>query len=218
MERQFVSFPKSGRTWIRFILSRLGYDGLILFHHDQFEFNDGSMPPHSFSLSSRLAQYENIEKLVYLDRDPRDVMVSFYHQITGRFSDFFAYRGNLSEFIRDDYFGAPNLKKFRDMWDGIVAHRGFLKISYEECHRDTIDVLRRLLSYYEFDVAQAELVGAIGQASLENMKKIEASDEFAEPWLRYRNNSPKVRQGKVGGFREVLSDTDIAFLDQVFEL
>ncbi len=93
MGRQFVSFPKSGRTWIRFILSQLDCDRLILFHHDHFEFNDGSKPPHSFSVVSRLEQYAESEKLVYLDRDPRDVMVSLYYQITGRFLDFFEYRG-----------------------------------------------------------------------------------------------------------------------------
>ena len=60
--------------------------------------------------------------------------------------------------------------------------------------------------------------GAIGKASFANMKKIEASNEFAEPWLRYRNGSPKVRQGKVGGFREALIEADIAFLNEIFDL
>ncbi len=218
MARQFVSYPKSGRTWIRFILSQLNCDRLILFHHDRFEFSDGSKPPHSFSASSRLEQYAETEKLIYLDRDPRDVMVSLYHQVTGRFGDVFEYRGNLSEFIRDDYFGAANLRRFRDMWELIVNRRGFLKISYEACHLDTNSLLQRILSYYEIEVSQAQLTEAIGKGSLANMKKIEASMQFAEPWLRYRNGSAKVRQGKVGGFREVLTEADIAVLNEVFEL
>jgi len=218
MGRQFVSYPKSGRSWIRFILSQLDCEQLILFHHDRFEFNDGSRPPHCFSISSRLDRYAETEKLVYLDRDPRDVMVSLYHQITGRFSDFFGYRGNLSEFIRDDYFGAANLRRFRDMWEVIVNRRGFLKISYEACHLDINNVLRRILSYYEVEVSQVQLSEAIAKASLANMKKIEASNEFAEPWLRYRNGSPKVRQGKVGGFREILIEADIEFLNEIFDM
>ena len=104
------------------------------------------------------------------------------------------------------------------MWELIVNRRGFLKISYEACHLDTNSLLQRILSYYEIEVSQAQLTEAIGKGSLANMKKIEASMQFAEPWLRYRNGSAKVRQGKVGGFREVLTEADIAFLNEVFEL
>ena len=145
-------------------------------------------------------------------------MVSLYHQITGQFSDFFEYHGNLSEFLRDDYFGAANLRRFRDMWEVIVNRCGFLKISYEECHVDTNNVLQQILRYYEIEVSQARLSEAIEKGSFANMRKIEASMEFAEPWLRYRNGSPKVRQGKVGGFREVLIEADIEFLNEVFNL
>ena len=104
------------------------------------------------------------------------------------------------------------------MWEVIVKRRGFLKISYEACHRDIDNILRQILRYYEIEVSQAQLSEAIVKGSLANMKKIEASNEFAEPWLRYRNASPKVRQGKVGGFREVLTDVDIAFLNELFNL
>jgi hypothetical protein len=218
MQRQFVSYPKSGRTWIRFILSQLNCEHLIQFHHDHFEFSDSSRPPHSFCLSSRLVQYAEIEKLVYLDRDPRDVMVSLYHQITGRFRVEFDYHRSMSDFIRDDYFGAANLRKFRDMWDSIADDRGFLKVSYEACHASVNGVLRQILSYYEIEVSEAELSKAVAEGSLTNMQKIESSMQFAEPWLRYRNGSPKVRQGKVGEFREVFTDADIAFLNEVFDL
>ena len=91
MIREFVSFPKSGRTWIRYLLGQLGVDREIAFHHDRFEFNDGAKPAHDFDLASRLAHYRNVDRLVYLERDPRDVMVSLYHQVTGRFREFFGY-------------------------------------------------------------------------------------------------------------------------------
>jgi len=218
MDRQFVSFPKSGRTWIRYILSQLNCDQLVHFHHDRFEFSDGCKPPHCFSTLDRLVCYAETEKLIYMDRDPRDVMVSLFHQITGRFGNVFEYRGNLSEFLRDDYFGAENLKRFRDMWAIIVGDRGFFRVSYEDCHLNVTSVLRQILRYYEIEVSQAQLTDAIGRGSLANMKKIEASMQFPEPWLRYRNNSPKVRQGAVGAFREVLDPADILFLNEVFGL
>jgi hypothetical protein len=218
MHRHFVSYPKSGRTWIRFILTRLDCEPSIHFHHDGFGFNDGSKPAHNFDLSERLQYYAGIEKLVCLERDPRDVMISLYHQITGRFRDFFEYSGTLSDFIRDEYFGAANLRRFRDMWQVIVEQRSYLNISYEACHKDMHSVIERLLSYYELTVSESKLSAAIEEGSFANMKRIEESGEFGRPWLQPRQNSPKVRQGKVGGFCEVLNETDLEFLNKTFGL
>ena len=216
MQRHFVSYPKSGRTWIRYIFAQLSLEQQILFHHDRFEFSDCVKLPHNFNLSERLAQYSKVEKLVYLDRDPRDVMVSLYFQITGRMRDVFEYQGSISEFLRDDYFGAHNLKHFRKMWAEITAQMGFLRISYEECHQDIEGTIRRILTYYDLAVNPLPLSQAIANADFKPMKDLEQSGKFPEPWLKPRNNAPKVREGRIGGFRNSLTDDDIAYLNDLF--
>lgn len=213
-----ISYPKSGRSWIRFALSVLGHGHDIAFHHDGFEFNDGSLPAHNFDAGFRRIQYAPPCRLVYLARDPRDLIVSLYHQVTGRFSDFFDYQGDISDFIRDEYFGAQNLYRFQKMWDQLCTEGLALKTSYEECHDDLEKVLRRILDYYQLDYAAADVSRAAQISSFENMKKIEQSGDFPEPWLRTRNGAPKVRQGKVGGYLKALDDSDIAYLDSVFHL
>ncbi len=216
MIRQFVSFPKSGRTWIRYMLGQLGLDTAVQFHHDQFEFNDGAKPPHNFDLPSRLVHYRTIDRVVYLERDPRDVMVSLYWQVTGRFRTFFNYEGSISEFIRDDYFGAHNLHRFRLMWAEIVRELGFLAVSYEACHADSVATLERILAYYELDATRPAVVAAADSATFDKMKAVEQSNSFPEPWLAPKNGFPKVREGKVGGHRHALSQEDIVYLDSVF--
>lgn len=218
MQRHFVSYPKSGRTWIRYILTQLGVEPLIRFHHDGFEFNDGAKPPLDFDLAGRLAKYSRIDKLVYLERDPRDVMVSLYSQVTGRFRDFFCYSGTISEFIRDGYFGAENLMRFRELWSKITDRQGFLVITYEECHNDMIESVRKVLEYYELAADREPIAEAVANATFQKMRAVEQSGEFPFPWLRPRNDSPKVRRGKVGGFRDTLGAEDIDYLNFVFRI
>lgn len=216
MRYHLISYPKSGRTWIRFVFTQLGNEPQIRFSHDGFEFNDGARPSHDFSLQRRFRKYAASDRLIYLERNPQDVMVSLFHQVTGRFNDFFSYTGTLSDFIRDDYFGADNLQRFRTMWSEIIVKQGFMKVTYEECHADMGSVMRRMLNYYGFDVPQEELVAAVENARFENMKQLEQSGTFPEPWLRPRNDFPKVRAGRVAGYRDILEANDIAYLESIF--
>jgi hypothetical protein len=87
LKRQFVSYPKSGRSWLRYILAQLGLLEYIEFHHDRFEFSDIGELSHDFDLAERLRRYTNVKKLVYLERDPRDVMVRLCSKITCPFGD-----------------------------------------------------------------------------------------------------------------------------------
>ncbi|MBB2974184.1 sulfotransferase domain-containing protein [Mesorhizobium sp. RMAD-H1] len=216
LSRHFISYPKSGRTWIRFMLAQLDQADPIRFHHDGFEFNDGSLPPHDFSVQERLERYGKVDRIVYLERDPRDVMVSLYHQVTGRFRDFFNYQGTISDFIRDPYFGAHNLARFRAMWEQLCRQPNVLKITYEDCHRDSAQTLAKVLEFFELDASAADIARAVEAGSFDKMKELESSDQFPLPWLRPRNGAPKVRKGEVGGFRDSLASQDIAFLNDAF--
>lgn len=216
MRREFISFPKSGRSWIRYALVQLGFKDQIVFHHDGFEYNDGSLPPLDFDFDARIERYRKSGPLVYLHRDPRDIMVSFYFQITSRFSDFFQYQGSISDFIRHPYFGAENLYEFQRQWEEI-CHRGLsLRIAYEDCHTDFCSVLRSVVDHYRLDVSSSAIKSVAKQAAFENMQVVERQGSFDEPWLRLRNGAPKVRIGRVGGFRNVLCPDDQDYLDSVF--
>ncbi len=216
MKRHLISYPKSGRTWVRYALSVLEVADKIQFQHDGFEFNDGAKPPHDFDYDRRVEAYSQIDRVVYLSRDPRDLMVSLYFQVTGRFCDFFGYQGTVSEFIRDDYFGAENLQRFRRIWERMCSEGHAMHITYEECHRDLVAVLKRVTDFCGFEFTAERLHEAAEASSFENMKAVESSGRFPHPWLRPRNSAPKIRRGVVGGFRDHLSETDIKYLTDVF--
>jgi hypothetical protein len=211
----FISYPKSGRSWVRYILRNLDADNGIAFHHDGFEFNDGSRPAHSFEIETRIALYSG-KRIVYLRRDPRDVMVSLFFQVTGRFQTKFRYRGSISDFIRDPYFGAAPLCRFSLIWNKIAGELPVFPLSYEGMQADTFGQTQRLLAYLGINRPPESVERAVAAASIDNMREIERSGKFSEPWLRLRDGHPKVREGKVGGYRSALSPTDIAYLDHTF--
>lgn len=216
MEKHFISFPKSGRSWLRFALNHLGIASQIQFHHDGFEHNDASRPALDFSPETRLRKYADGQKIVYLQRDPRDVMVSLFHQITGRYGNTFNYTGTISDFLHDPYFGAENLHRFQSLWAELCADGLALNVSYESCHTDFPAVLGAITAHYGFSVTPAALAAATQAASFNNMKAVEQTGNFPEPWLRPRNGAPKVRRGKAGNYRDELTPEDIAYLNSVF--
>lgn len=213
---RFVSFPKSGRTWMRFALDALGVTDEVTFEHDGFEYNDGRKPALDFDATMRWNKCHRADRVVYMSRDPRDTIVSLYHQVTGRFRDFFHFEGGLAEFVRDPYFGAQNLARFQRMWRSAVDAGLAVHVRYEDAHRDFPSVLRRVLDAFGIERTEDAIRGAADQAALENMRKVEAGGEFHEPWLRKRNDAPKVRRGVVGGFRDELDPAEQKWLEECF--
>jgi hypothetical protein len=216
MQREFVSYPKSGRTWIRYVLYRLGVENLIRFHHDGCEFSGPVGEPLALDFTARLHRAREAGPIVYLSRDPRDLIVSLYFQITGRMRDIYSFDGDISSFIRDEYFGAGNLYAFHRQWSELCRRGLALHVTYEACHRKLEDVIRQILDWYGLSVANREVRAACESAEFQRMQEVELSGRFEYPWLRPRNGATKTRQGVVGSHAASLPADDIAYLNRLF--
>jgi hypothetical protein len=156
------------------------------------------------------------KRAVHLVRDVRDTLVSYYFQLAKREKLFV---GEMSAFLRDPRFGAPKIITYYTLWfRNRSVPRSFLAISYEQMRAQPVATLSGVLHF--LGVADAERVAPIATeyASFENMKKMEASGGFErkmmQPGDAADKESFKVRKGKVGGFREYLSDDDLAYVDE----
>lgn len=212
MKRLVVSFPKSGRTWLRYGLHLAGHPN-VPFTHDGFEYNDGTKPPLNFDLTRRISAYGSHDRIVYIERDPRDTIVSLYHQITGRFADFFAYSGDISSFIRDPYFGVHNLIRFQTMWHGLSRTLPVLIATYEDMSADYTAVFQRITTHLDLTVSDDVLARIGDWTSFSTMRDVEQTRRFDRPWLQPRMGASKVRRGKVGGYLDELSAADVAYIE-----
>ncbi len=158
MKRAVISFPKSGRTWLRYALLQAAPTVRIRFSHCGFESNDGSRPPLDFSEEYHRREISKEDRFVFLARDPRDVAVSLYHQVTGRFRDFFGYKGTLQEFIRDSYFGIDNVINFQLVWFKIAEENSSGHIVwYEEMMEDFARTFSAMAEHLMVDLSRRTL-------------------------------------------------------------
>jgi hypothetical protein len=238
-----VSFGKSGRTWLRVMLSRLyqvkhglpqraliGFDNLhhmnrtipkIFFTHDNY------IKDYTGHTDSKADFYDH--KVVFLARDPRDVAVSQFFQWQYRMKPnkkiLNKYPGegeevSMFDFVMDPDAGLPKIIDFMNLWAAERTRlKGFFLLRYEDLRARGEETLRALLEFMGTPGTDTEIREAIEFSSYENMKKMEQKKTF---WLsggrmvpKDRNNphTYKVRRAKVGGYRDYFDDNQIARIE-----
>ena len=238
-----VSFGKSGRTWLRVMLSRLyqvkhklspraliGFDNLhymnrtipkVFFTHDNY------IKDYTGHINSKADFYTH--KVVLLARDPRDVAVSQFFQWQYRMKPnkkiLNKYPGegdevSMFDFVMDPDSGLPKIIVFMNLWaEERSRMKGFFLLRYEDLRTRAEETLRALLEFMDTPGTDAEIREAIEFSSYENMKKMEQKKTF---WLsggrmvpkdRDNPNTYKVRRAKVGGYRDYFDDDQVARIE-----
>lgn len=239
-----VSFGKSGRTWVRVLLSGfyqrvyglspktlLGFDNLhrkdsriprIFLTHDNY------IQDYSGAYDSKRDFYD--KRVILLVRSPQDVVVSQYFQWKFRMrpnkkalNEYPAHGAEVS--LYDFAMGQAGLAKIIDFMN-LWAHereriRDLLIVRYEDLRADTPGVFARIVRFLGGPEDAEAIRSAVEYASVENMRKLETKRVF---WLaggrmtaRDKDNpdSYKVRRAKVGGYRDYFDDEEVARIDAI---
>ena len=198
-----VSFGKSGRTWLRFMLWRFYQQRLGLSEAGFAGFGSGSfgrqkrVPRLFFTHDTYIKHYTgNAEtkadyagkKVVLLVRDPRDTAISQYFQWKFRMRDAKKALNDYPDpgadlsvhaFLVHEGGGVPKVIDFLNAWTRAQAEvEDLLVVRYEDLKRDTQGELGRVLRFIGETPSDAELADCANHASVDNMRAMEAKRTY----------------------------------------
>lgn len=242
-----VSFGKSGRTWLRVMLSRFyqirhGLPERHLIGFDNLHLRNRAIPKVFFTHDNYTKDYTgNVDskvdyagkKVVLLVRHPADVAVSQYYQWQYRMKpnkvalNRYPERGQdlgIFDFVTREYAGLTRTIDFMNGWAGEAGRSDdLLIVRYEDMRAQPERVLGQILAFIGTPGSADEVREAVAFASFENMRKMETNSTFWRSGGRMRPRDPKnphsfkTRRGKVGGYRDYFDDGEIAEIDRLVE-
>ena len=231
-----VSYPKSGRTWLRYLLS------VYLARLAKLEFEPDLrstfqlLPNFDLDKQRGLPAYKEAKisglpliavshrdydpklfgslPVVMLLRDPRDVLVSsYFHQTRHKHR----FEGTIGEFIEDEQFGAQSIAEYHSLWASGLEGRQSLVLSYENMSDDTEGVVEDLLQFLSIPINQPVLREAVEKARFDRMQKKEQKTGIpGHDYDRSDADASRVRRGKVAGYLDYLSHAEDERIQQIF--
>jgi estrone sulfotransferase len=210
------SFPRSGSTWIRFVLCNL--ISLCEWQGKQVDFAllNETMVELGVSNLFKLWPYSTIPRVIKTHRaywsvfqgvggaigvvrDPRDVMVSFFHF---RKDLQRSYDGTFESFIRDRKSGLlawfQHCNSWLPYWDKVVR--------YEDMKCDIYAEFKRILNAVGVDCHEEVVHEAIRRSRFRNVRSLEDSAGCS-------NLARFIRDGSTQQWRAYFSSADLAYYD-----
>jgi hypothetical protein len=219
-----VSYPKSGNTWTRFLVANL------LFPERQVDFtNINDLTPDPEALSKRrLAQVQRpriikshqyfdprYPRVIYIVRDPRDVVLSEYYfgikrQVINENCPIEEY---VPRFVRggnDHTYGSWG----ENVASWLYVRRNsprFLLVRYEALLSDGMREMARIAEFLGIPPDPQHLALALERSSANRMREMEKTQAHLWSSTREtRQDRPFVRAAKAGGWKAELPQTCVA--------
>ena len=214
----FGSYPRSGSTWLRFLLFET-----LSGQSSEFGKVNTSIPnvgdhrkaPRLLPGGGRLIKthepYRNsYEKALYLVRDPRDVVLSefAYHQALGVVGD--EFDRYLLSFLRKTVspFGSWQYNVQTWLQAKMPQGRNIVVIKFEDLRGNTAATLAHILEFLNVSRDSEAIQRAVDNNSVEKMRE----KENRSP-QRVSQKGRFIRTGTAGGWRQRLTDRQIELIE-----
>jgi len=206
-----ASYPKSGNTWLKFMISTLFVDKDIGFDEAEellpFVGNHTEkrlLPDGRRVIKTHEPYRTEYKKAIYIVRDGRDVAISYFHhhKREGTFA------GNLEEFVdaflKGNVDGLPAWHKHVMGWLDHHEDSDILVVKYEDCLMSPTAVIKKILNFMEISVEHEKIEHAVAANTKDKMREKEKISKTALGVYDEKNHF--VRKGKNGEWKEVFDD------------
>ncbi len=238
-----VSYPKSGRTWLRVMLSRYfqlryGIAERTVLGFDNFHEMDDRIPKIFFTHDNYLRDYTGEgetrasfrdKRMVLLVRSPQDVVTSSYFQWKFRTGEDKKKLNQLPphgaaismfDFAMMSTIGLPHIVGFLNEWlRELSGIREVLVMRYEDLLADSEREFGRIIEFVDSPADRSLIGEVVDFASVAKSRSREAQTPHSaragklKPGEHSNPDSYKVRRAKVGGYRDDFDDDELRHID-----
>lgn len=223
-----VTYPKSGTNWIGYFLAclllkkddRIKTD-ITLANYRQYipDINTEYMEKQDLSMYNHLADprvftvhapYDpSFSRVVYVVRDPRDVMVSYYYYHCRTDPSFSM---SIDDFVQTNSVWPCDWGVHVSSWLHHAQEQHILLVRYEDLLTDPAHWFEKIVTHATIQASNVEIARAVDQSSFNNMRRLEEKHGIrsvnGDQSIRY------TRQGKAGNWRTELKQETVVVVEE----
>lgn len=209
-----VSYPKSGNTWLRFMLGNYITDCKCDFTNAHLIIPDLEYNPEVIvnCLSPRIMKSHQpppqpYKRVVYLVRDGRDVAVSYFHHMKkyGVIDKNLEFEDYLTKFVSGTLDAYGSWGNHVRRWINSRAEN-FMVIKYEDLKSNPLPTLSKVIKFCGLEFDEKKAIAAIEASDVRKMQSLEKTQHKDVSLLS--NSDPSmffVRKGVVGDWENYFS-------------
>jgi hypothetical protein len=229
----FISYPKSGRTWVRFLVNDyktrlyqlsipnifMAERRLRLKHHVQWTHLAGFQRNPYYAMTPTNLELLHRTPCVFMTRNFYATLASAWFQVTERLGIPLADK---DAFLNGSRHGVMHIIAFHNTWIELEKDLPDVTyVSYAKLKADMRGEFRCILEALGLPIDEALVSASLEAGSFDNMKSLAESDAYKgtplAPTDSSNPNSAKVRSGSSGGYRTVFSDEQNAFITEMID-
>jgi hypothetical protein len=222
-----ASYPRSGSTWLRFLLLALltrdtaGFESVNRLIPDVGRHRGvpGLVPADGRLIKTHEAYRPVYQKAVYIVRDVRDVVLSEfdYENALERISEDFETFLMLSLTSSVNGYGCWQTHVLSWLDSPLGLSEGLLVIKFEDLRARTEEVLANVASFLGVAADRAAIRSAIANNSVQRMREKEDQVKVFSSHSPGKTNGDGtrfIRKGSIGGWRARLSQDQVNLIEQ----
>ena len=213
-----ASYPRSGSTWLRFLLFESlvgrssGFQNVNLAIPDVKAHKVGLpfLPGEGRLIKTHEVYHPEYRKAIYLVRDPRDVALSEYAYQTALGLVDLEFDQYLNEFLTRGVNPFASWRSHVESWlSAPLNHEQLLIVRFEDLRKDTFHAVAEIARFMGLVPDENRIRNAIAQNTVDRMR----AKEKATP-QRASQNGRFIGSGSVGGWRATLDPAQVQLFSQ----